>query len=65
MQFVATPMSLVSQIGVQVPKPPVAVTAHVNFDNDQDEWERTDLPWTRDIKKAMKQYLQPNLCAIH
>ena len=64
MQSVATPMSLVSRIGVQVPKP-VAATAHVNFDNDQDEWERTDMPWTRDIKKAMKQYLRPNSCMIH
>jgi len=36
-------------------KQPPASTQIV-FDNDADEWERKDFPFTRDIKKAMKQY---------
>lgn len=32
-----------------------AQPGHIGFDNDEGEWGRADLPWTRNIKKAMRQ----------
>lgn len=43
--------------GLQRPVTDSKSSGRLSFDNEVDEWERTDFSWTRDIKKAMKQYI--------